>query len=299
MNQLRVVKSLNNGIEVLHRQHFSLYREVGSVLFMAGPGAPLQGIAKYFGRLGWTVGEYGRSFKKGEVTVNVWDASRRATNGVATDGSKGTNIILALSSFATSLSFFAQLTKTCGGSPAVILAPCGSPEVGADGLDYRIENKADVNGKIVVGLLVTDEGGWKEPFGSLTKQVGRDHWGPGIVEYNKTLALRGEAIEIAIVESKKGYLAFMPISSSVNAQLKIFMAVFHGSGVKDHEKIRIGRDIGWSVDDIEGGEMGFRAFNRRNLTKKARENDYSTYCAPSSGEYRIPMPLAAFKHLLE
>jgi len=128
MNQLRVVKSLNNGIEVLHRQHFSSYREVGSVFFMAGPGAPLQGIAKYFGRFGWTVGEDGRSFKKGEVSVKVWDGkSRQATNGVSSDGSNGANIILALSSFATSLQFFAQLEKTYGGKPTLVLEPTEPP----------------------------------------------------------------------------------------------------------------------------------------------------------------------------
>jgi hypothetical protein len=123
MNQLRVVKSFNNGIEVLHRQHFFLYREVGSAVWMAGPGAPLLGIAKYLGRLGWTaIGNDGRSFTKGEVKVNVWDAARPATNSVSINGSHKVSIEVALPSFATGLPFLAQLSKACGGTPTVVFA---------------------------------------------------------------------------------------------------------------------------------------------------------------------------------
>jgi hypothetical protein len=124
MNQLRVVKSLNGGIEALHGQHFSLYREVGSVLGMAGPGAPLLEIAKYFGRLGWAaIGNDKRTFKKEELKVHVMDAARPATNGVSVDGSNGANIILALSPFSTSLKFLAQLSKASAGAPVAVLAP--------------------------------------------------------------------------------------------------------------------------------------------------------------------------------
>jgi len=124
MNQLRVVKSLNGGIGVVHGQYFSLYREVGSAFFLAGPDASLLGIAKYLGRLGWAaIGKDGSTFNKGDVNVSVWDTARPATNGVAADGAKGANIVLALSSFAISLPFFAQLTKTSAGTPTLVVAP--------------------------------------------------------------------------------------------------------------------------------------------------------------------------------
>jgi hypothetical protein len=299
MNQLRVVKSLNGGIEVLHRQHFSLYNEVGSVLGLAGPRASLVELAKYFVRLGWTaIGNDKRTFKKAELKAHLFDADRPATNGVAVDGSNGANIILALSSFSTSLKFYAQLALATNGKPTVVLAPIASPSAGTGDQDYRIENEANIAGKVVVGLLVTDEPGWLDYFGNLRTRVGPDHWGPGLAEYNKKLATRGEAIEIVIVDSKKGYLTFMPISAKANPQLRIFMSIFHGSGVKDHEKIKIGTDSGWSVDDSDI-EMGFLSFNRKYISKEASQNDYSTYCAPASGEFRRPMPLAAFKHLVE
>ena len=109
---------------MLHRQHFSLSLENGSAIWMAGPGAPLSEIAKYLGRLQWTaVGNDRRTFTKGEVKVHVWDDDRPATNGVAINGSKGTDIVLALSSFATSLPFFHKLALATNGKPTVVLAP--------------------------------------------------------------------------------------------------------------------------------------------------------------------------------
>jgi hypothetical protein len=101
-----------------------LYLEDGSFLGMAGPGAPLLEIAKYFGRLSWAaIGNDKRTFKKGELNIHVMGPNRPATNGVAINGSNGANIILALSSFSTSPPFFAQLTKASGGTPTVVLAP--------------------------------------------------------------------------------------------------------------------------------------------------------------------------------
>lgn len=120
---LRVVKSLNNGITVLQGQHLSLYREVGSALWMAGPGAPLVGIAKYLDRLGWAaVGNGGRSFTKGKVKVDVWDKAELPTNSAA-DGSSDANIVLDLSSSVGSLSGLARLTKASGGKPTLVVEP--------------------------------------------------------------------------------------------------------------------------------------------------------------------------------
>ncbi len=144
MNQLRLLKSLNGGIGAVQGQSHTLYREVSSVLWMAGPCTPLPGIAKYFGRFGWTaVGKGGRTFRKGAVRVHLWDGGHHAANGFATVGSTDTNIILRLSSSTINPQSLTQLSRACRGQPTVVLTP-------ADRALYELKGFRITNLEVVI-----------------------------------------------------------------------------------------------------------------------------------------------------
>jgi hypothetical protein len=180
MNQLRVVKSLNNGIGVLYGQHFSLYQEVGAAFWMAGPGSPLLGIAKYLGRLGWTaVGKEGRSFTKGKVNVDVWDRPRLAADSVTADGSSDATILLDLSFAATSLPFLAQLSKTSGGKPTLVVAPAAT-----QGTIWLFEKGKNRNYLVVYDSRELDRG---NPRGYRITDLKSSHAHPKVCGYTVDL----------------------------------------------------------------------------------------------------------------
>jgi RHS repeat-associated protein len=186
-----------------------------------------------------------------------------------------------------------------GNTDVLGLCKCSSKDV-PDDPGWHIENDTDIQGKKIVGLLVTDYTDWLEPIDGHPRGVlshsGTDLWGPAIKAINEQLASKGQAVAIAIVDNKGGYLRFMDHTSETYGDLKTFAAVFHGRGSEGHELVRIGNSAMWSVDDSED-EAGFTSFTKRHITKEARMSNYSTYC--SSDNPKKPIVSEMFKSLLK
>ena len=124
---LRILKSLNNGLPVLERQYPSVYGEIRAALWLAGDDISLLSLAKSLRRFGWSaIGSTGWSFTNGKVKA-VFDAPRTATIHPSDDGSHDVIIVLVQTADTRTI---AQIEKASGGKPTVVAeASSASPHL--------------------------------------------------------------------------------------------------------------------------------------------------------------------------